>query len=133
MTFDTFDDENRLETVERVVSDIKEAGGEAMAVASDISQQKAAGQLIKQAIDAFGKLDVLVNNAGIMDGMEGVADISDERWDDVLTVNTMLGMGLNPRAGQPNEIANLALFLESDEASFINGAIVVADGGWSAY
>ncbi len=46
---------------------------------------------------------------------------------------TMLGMGLNPRAGQPNEIANLALFLVSDEASFINGAIVVADGGWSAY
>ncbi|WP_313491727.1 SDR family oxidoreductase, partial [Exiguobacterium sp.] len=45
----------------------------------------------------------------------------------------MLGMGLNPRAGQPNEIANLALFLVSDEASFINGAIVVADGGWSAY
>lgn len=56
-----------------------------MAVASDIAQQKAAGQLIKQAIDAFGKLDVLVNNAGIMDGMEGVADISDERWDHVLT------------------------------------------------
>ncbi|HCV53717.1 MAG TPA: 3-ketoacyl-ACP reductase [Exiguobacterium sp.] len=45
----------------------------------------------------------------------------------------MLGMGLNPRAGQPNEIANLALFLVSDEASFINGAIVVLDGGWSAY
>jgi NAD(P)-dependent dehydrogenase (short-subunit alcohol dehydrogenase family) len=215
----------RLETVERVVSDIKEAGGEAMAVASDIAQQKAAGQLIKEAIDAFGKLDVLVNNAEIMDGMEGVADITDERWDHILAVNTtgtmrlmreavkhfkeikggvilnnisigglngaragaaytaskhtvigltkntaffyagdgircngiapgavetnigqsmsnlnefgmgraMLGMGLNPRAGQPNEIANLAFCLVSDEASFINGAIVVADGGWSAY
>lgn len=45
----------------------------------------------------------------------------------------MLGMGLNPRVGQPNEIANLVLFLVSDEASFINGAIVVLDGGWSAY
>ena len=46
---------------------------------------------------------------------------------------TMLGMGLNPRTGQPDEIAQLALFLASDDASFINGAIVVADGGWSAY
>ena len=215
----------RLETVERVVSDIKEAGGEAIAVVSDIANPSAARELIKQTIDAYGKLDVLVNNAGIMDGMEGVEDISDERWDHVFAVNTtgtmrlmreavkhfkevkggvilnnisigglngaragaaytaskhavigltkntaffyagegircngiapgavetnigqsmtnlnefgmgraMLGMGLNPRTGQPDEIAKLALFLVSDEASFINGAIVVADGGWSAY
>ncbi|WP_214745837.1 MULTISPECIES: SDR family oxidoreductase [unclassified Exiguobacterium] len=215
----------RLETVERVVSDIKEAGGEAMAVASDIAKPNAATELVQQALEAYGKLDVLVNNAGIMDGMEGVEDISDERWDHVFAVNTtgtmrlmraavkhfkevkggvilnnisigglngaragaaytaskhavigltkntaffyagegircngiapgavetnigqsmtnlnefgmgraMLGMGLNPRAGQPDEIAKLALFLVSDEASFINGAIVVADGGWSAY
>ena len=30
---------------------------------------------------AFGKLDILVNNAGIMDGMEPVGEISDEKWD----------------------------------------------------
>ncbi len=69
----------RLDTVERVVSAIKAAGGEAMAVVSDIAEPSAARELIKQTIDAFGKLDVLVNNAGIMDGMEGVEDISDER------------------------------------------------------
>jgi NAD(P)-dependent dehydrogenase (short-subunit alcohol dehydrogenase family) len=38
----------------------------------------------------------------------------------------------NPRMGEPEEIANLAIFLASDLASFINGAIVVADGGWLA-
>ncbi|RJP02692.1 SDR family oxidoreductase [Exiguobacterium sp. RIT452] len=46
---------------------------------------------------------------------------------------TMLGMGLNPRTAKPEEIAKLALFLVSEESSFVNGAIVVADGGWSAY
>lgn len=46
---------------------------------------------------------------------------------------TMLGMGLNPRTAHPEEIAKLALFLVSEESSFVNGAIVVADGGWSAY
>lgn len=42
------------------------------------------------------------------------------------------GMALNPRTGDPSEIAKTALFLASDEASFINGTIVVVDGGWSA-
>lgn len=46
---------------------------------------------------------------------------------------TQPGMALNPRTGKPDEIARLALFLGSDEASFINGAVVTADGGWTAY
>lgn len=43
------------------------------------------------------------------------------------------GQNLNPRAGQPEEIATIALFLASDDASFINGTVLVADGGWTAY
>ena len=45
----------------------------------------------------------------------------------------MTGMALNPRTGEPLEIANAALFLASDDASFMNGHILVVDGGWSAY
>lgn len=40
-----------------------------------------------------------------------------------------LGMGTNPRFGSPEEIARTALFLASDQASFINGAVITADGG----
>jgi NAD(P)-dependent dehydrogenase (short-subunit alcohol dehydrogenase family) len=43
------------------------------------------------------------------------------------------GMVLNPRMAKPTEIAEIALFLASDKSSFINGAVIIADGGWTAY
>jgi NAD(P)-dependent dehydrogenase (short-subunit alcohol dehydrogenase family) len=45
----------------------------------------------------------------------------------------MSGMVLNPRNAEPKEIAGVALFLASEESSFINGAVITADGGWTAY
>lgn len=45
----------------------------------------------------------------------------------------MSGFSLNPRMGEPEEIASIALFLASDESRYINGAVIVADGGWTAY
>lgn len=44
-----------------------------------------------------------------------------------------LGMATNPRIGQPEEVAHLALFLASDDSSFINGTVVTVDGGWTSY
>ncbi|WP_411681341.1 SDR family oxidoreductase [Clostridium thailandense] len=43
------------------------------------------------------------------------------------------GMNMSARSGAPEEIASLAVFLGSDDASFITGAAIVADGGWCAY
>lgn len=45
----------------------------------------------------------------------------------------MAGFGMNPRTGEPEEIAQVALFLASDESSMINGAVITADAGWTAY
>lgn len=44
-----------------------------------------------------------------------------------------LGMATNPRFGKPEEIATVALFLASDDSSFVNGTVLTADGGWTAY
>ncbi len=45
----------------------------------------------------------------------------------------MVGMNVNPRIGEPDEIAKVALFLGSDDSSFVNGVVVTADAGWTAY
>lgn len=45
----------------------------------------------------------------------------------------MSGMNSNPRMGQSEEIAKVALFLASDDSSFVNGAVITADAGWTAY
>lgn len=45
----------------------------------------------------------------------------------------MSGIGLNPRTGKGEEIAETAVFLASDASSFINGQCIAVDGGWTAY
>jgi NAD(P)-dependent dehydrogenase (short-subunit alcohol dehydrogenase family) len=43
------------------------------------------------------------------------------------------GASFNPRTGSPDEIATVALFLASDDSSFVNGTVITADAGWTAY
>lgn len=45
----------------------------------------------------------------------------------------LAGIDLNPRVGEPEEIARVALFLASDDSSFVNGTVITADAGWTAY
>ncbi|MEW8971187.1 MAG: SDR family oxidoreductase [Mesobacillus sp.] len=46
---------------------------------------------------------------------------------------TQPGLAVNPRIGKAAEIAKAALFLASDESSFVNGTVITADAGWTAY
>jgi NAD(P)-dependent dehydrogenase (short-subunit alcohol dehydrogenase family) len=69
-----------------VVDEIKAAGGDAMASTADVSSWDGAKDLIEQAIDSFGRLDVLINNAGILrDRM--VFSMTEEEWDAVIRVH----------------------------------------------
>ncbi len=45
----------------------------------------------------------------------------------------MKGIGTNIGEGEPKDIANIAVFLASDDSSFMNGSVVVADSGWTAF
>ena len=214
-----------LEGAKVVADAITANGGTAFAIDTNVTKDEDLQRLFDETIAQYGKLDVLVNNAGIMDGFEPVNEVQDARWDMIFAVNTtavmksmriatdlflkqghgvivnnisagglhggragaaytaskhavvgltkntafmfadkgircngiapgavatnisasmtnvsqygvgkqQMGMGLNPRVGQPEEIANLAIFLASDDASFINGVVVTADGGWTTF
>ena len=71
---------------QQVVDEIKAAGGEAAANYDDVGSWEGAQKLVQQAIDTFGELNILVNNAGILrDKMSFNMDESD--WDSVIKVH----------------------------------------------
>jgi NAD(P)-dependent dehydrogenase (short-subunit alcohol dehydrogenase family) len=212
--------------LEEAVATIRSSGGTIVGAQGNIADQAAAEGLVDLTISTHDRLDVLVNNAGVMDYMQGVGEVSDDIWRRVLGINldgpmftmrravpkmieqgggaivniastagieggaagaaytaskhalvgltrntawiyatrgircnaicpggtktniaeTMTPERLDPagaaRAGayaalipatlEPEDIAALALFLASDDARHINGAIIPADAGWTA-
>lgn len=213
------------EGIDRVTSEIKAAGGEALGSLCNVASQEAINQTFKDTVAKYGTLDILVNNAGVLDNFYPVGDMSDELWDRVMGINLkgpfmtsraaiqqflkdetpgviinmasvgglfgarggvayvtskhgVVGLTRNTAAvynrnnircvaiapgsietnigrtiyqpheigyktlaegvgpspmGKAEEVANVALFLASEEASFVNGAVVTVDGGWTAF
>jgi len=215
----------RLERLLELEATTVELPGKLVPRQGDVSDEAAMNALVDDVVAEFGSLDILINNAGIMDEMMPAAEVTDELWDAVMSVNlkapfnlirkslpimieqgagviintasvgglhgsragaaytaskfgivgltknigymyapkgircnaicpgaveteiavgiknpsqfgisrAMAGMGTNPRNGSAEEIAKVALFLASDDSSFVNGATITVDGGWSAY
>ncbi|OCS87637.1 3-oxoacyl-[acyl-carrier-protein] reductase [Caryophanon tenue] len=74
------------EKAQQVVSTIQANGGEAIAVQASVSQTDAVDALVKQTIEAFGRVDILVNNAGITrDNL--MMRMKEDEWDDVIDTN----------------------------------------------
>jgi NAD(P)-dependent dehydrogenase (short-subunit alcohol dehydrogenase family) len=212
--------------LDEAVARIRDAGGTILGAQGNIADHATAAGIVDLAVSTHGRIDVLVNNAGVMDYMQGVGELSDDVWKRVLGINLegplfamrravprmvqqgggsiiniastaaieggaagaayttskhgLVGLTRNTawmyakqgircnaicpggtrtniaesmprdrldpagasRAGayaalmpsvlEPEDIAALALFLASDESRYINGAIIPADGGWTA-
>lgn len=72
--------------VERIAAEIVRNGGKAAAVVADTSDRASCQHLIDQTISKFGKLNVLVNNAGI-DSISPAEDLTDDAWERVVNTN----------------------------------------------
>lgn len=72
---------------EETVRMIREAGGDAIFVQTDVSKATEAEKMVRAAIDNYGKLDILFNNAGIPVPQGKIADQPEETWDRIMAVN----------------------------------------------
>jgi 3-oxoacyl-[acyl-carrier protein] reductase len=71
----------------QVAADIDAAGGQALPVQADVRDSAAIRAAVAQVLQAFGRIDVLVNNAGGLVQRVPIADFSDELFDDVMHIN----------------------------------------------
>ncbi len=76
----------KQENLDRVVSEIKAAGGEALAVVTDVRVPEQVENAVKQAVDTFGRLDIMVNNAGASFPVK-VEELSPNGWDVIVNIN----------------------------------------------
>ncbi|MRR11401.1 SDR family NAD(P)-dependent oxidoreductase, partial [bacterium] len=111
-------------TLAEVVEAVKTAGGEIVGVAGDVSKDEDCRRIAEEAKNAFGRIDVLCNNAGVMDVNQGVAELDDAMWRRVLGINLDGPMFLS-RAIVP-------IMLAGGGGSIINTASVAGVGGGAA-
>lgn len=76
----------KIEDAKPTAESISSSGGKAIAIAADVSKREDVKLLINETIKAFGKLDIMVNNAGIVT-MEAFIDLKEENWDRLIAVD----------------------------------------------
>ena len=75
------------EAAARIVDVIRDAGGTAMAVTGDVSKGEDMARIVASAVDGFGALDVMVNNAGTTHKNRPMLEVDEETYDRVFAVN----------------------------------------------
>ncbi len=77
----------RADEIERVASEVRAAGGKAIAVATDVTDDDAVEALADAAIDEFGRLDIWINNAGGSPVQAPLVELDRAEWDATLRLN----------------------------------------------
>ena len=75
--------------IHQTVQDIVAAGGQGLAVPTDVTQLAAVQQMVQVTVETFGGLDILVINAGVLGDIRPVADSDPEAWRTTLEVNLL--------------------------------------------
>jgi NAD(P)-dependent dehydrogenase (short-subunit alcohol dehydrogenase family) len=121
---------------EQTARNIRETGGKAIFVQANVANEDDVQHLVRESIDAFGRIDVLYNNAGIMPADDsGVTDLTEATWDRILDVNlksaflcTKYAVPHMIRQGK-GSIINIASFVALMGCSVPQDAYTASKGG----
>ncbi len=99
-----------LQTAEATLAAVRDAGGDGLAFAGDVSSSADVRALVDAAIDRFDRIDILINNAGISPKTAGggrvpILEMSEDEWDRVMAVN-LRGPFNTSRLAAPHMIRN---------------------------
>lgn len=103
---------------------VEEIGGAIVPVVANVAVEAECVAMIDRAVSEFGRIDILINNAGVMDTFQSVADVDNETWRRVLAVNLDGPMFAMRRA--------VPLMLRQGGGAIVNIASVAGLGGGSA-
>ena len=106
----------RKERLDALKESLAQEKGQVLVFQGDVSKKEDNEKMIELAVQHFGKLDVLVNNAGIMDDMSGIRDATDEKYEQVMKVNVYGPMCAMRKA--------VSVFKEQGHGNIINVASV---------
>lgn len=106
----------RKERLDALKESLAQEKGQVLVFQGDVSKKEDNEKMIELAVQHFGKLDVLVNNAGIMDDMSGIGDAMDEKYEQVMKVNVYGPMCAMRKA--------VSFFKEQGHGNIINVASV---------
>ena len=112
------------QSLEAVIAAVRVSGGEITGAQGNIADQATAEGLVDLAVSAYGRLDVLCNNAGVMDLNQGVGELTNEIWRRVLSINLDGPMFTSRRA--------IPIMRQQGGGSIINIASIAGLGGGAA-
>lgn len=118
------------EECQSVADEIKKAGGQALALKCDVTDKKCVAETIEKTVKEFGRIDVLVNNAGICQ-FKPFLDMTEEEWDKIIEVN-LKGYFLCAQAAA-KEMAKQKSGVIVNIASIVMGQIGKGMGGLAHY
>jgi NAD(P)-dependent dehydrogenase (short-subunit alcohol dehydrogenase family) len=75
------------EALKDVIAEVTAAGGVITGVEGNVALEADCDKIIASAVDTYGRLDVLCNNAGVMDTNQAVGELTNEMWERVLGIN----------------------------------------------
>lgn len=106
-----------------LLSELEQFDGNLVGVSGDISKRVDSEALIEAAVKEFGSIDILINNAGVMDYMAGVGEVDDDTWDKMLAVNTTGPMFTTRKAVQYMLKKGSGTIINIASTAAIHGAI----------